>query len=71
MVLAGPQGRPPPRLVHQTAKDKAARPGPKASDASVDPDAVPLAAEHLAPCQEAVRDCRRLAWEDAPERKVS
>jgi hypothetical protein len=53
--------------VHQTVKDKAARPGPKASDALADPDEVLPAAEHSVQCPEAVRDFRLSAWVDAPE----
>jgi hypothetical protein len=70
MVLAGPLVRHPIRPVHPTEKDKVAL-GPKASDASADPDAVPPAAEHLARCQGAVHGFHRSASVDAPEPWVS
>jgi hypothetical protein len=47
----------PNRPVRQTVKGKAARPGPKAWDASVDLGVVRLAVEHLAQFQATVLDC--------------
>ena len=67
MVLAGPQVRHPTRPVRSDAKDTAARLGPTASDASVDPDAVRPDAALPTRCSEAVRGFRQSAWADAPE----
>lgn len=70
MVLAGPQVRHPARLIHQAVKDTIARLVPRASAASVDPDAVRPGADLPARCPEAVRDSHRLALADAPEPKA-
>jgi hypothetical protein len=67
MVLAGLPVHCLARLVHPTVKDTGDHLAPPASDASVDPDAVRLAADCLAQCPEAVRDSRRSASADAPE----
>jgi hypothetical protein len=67
-----PVRHPAPPILHQNVKDKAAHPGPKASGASVDPDAVhPDGADRSAQCLEAVRDSHRWASVDAPEQKVA
>ena len=58
MVLVDPQVRRPNRLVRPSAMDTTVRPAPLASDASADPDAVRLAADFPALCQEAVPDFR-------------
>jgi len=55
MVLVGLQVR---RPILPAAKDTIARLAPPASDASVAPDAVRLAADFPALCQEAVLDFR-------------
>jgi len=67
MVLVGLQVRHLARLIHPTVKDMIARLAPPASDASVDPDAVRLAADLPPLCPGAVRDFRRSASADAPE----
>jgi hypothetical protein len=70
MVSVGLQVRHPTRLIHPAAKDMIARLAPPASDASVDPDAVRLAADLPAQCPEAVRGSRPSASADAPEPQV-
>ena len=67
MILVGPQVRHRSRLVRPTAKDRVDRLAPLASDASVAPDVVHLAAGFPHPCPEAVRGSRRSALADAPE----
>jgi hypothetical protein len=64
MVLVGLQVRRPAR---PTVKDTIARLAPPASDASVDPDAVRLAADLPPQSPEAVRGSRPSASVDAPE----
>jgi len=61
MVLAGLQVR------HPAVKDTIVRLAPPASDASVAPDAVRLAADLPPLCLEVVRDSRPSASADAPE----
>jgi len=67
MVLVGLQVRRPARPIHPAAKDTIARLAPPASDASVDPDAVRLAADLPPQCPEAVHGSRPSASADAPE----
>jgi hypothetical protein len=67
MILVGPQVRHQSRLVRPTAKDRVDRLARLASDASVAPDVVHLAAGFPHPCPEAVRGSRRSALADAPE----
>src|SRR4029077_3548232 len=65
MVLVGLQVRRPARPIHPAAKDTIARLAPPASDASVDPDAVRLAADLPPQCPEAVHGSRPSASADA------
>jgi hypothetical protein len=67
MILVGPLVRHRSRLVRPTAKDRVDRLALLASDASVAPDVVHLAAGFPHPCPEAVRGSRRSALADAPE----
>jgi hypothetical protein len=67
MVLVGLQVRRPARPIHPAVKDTIARLAPPASDASVDPGAVRLAADLPPQCPEAVHGSRPLASADAPE----
>jgi hypothetical protein len=67
MVLVGLQVRRQARLIHPAVKDRIARLAPRASDASVDPDAVRLAADLPAQYPEAVHGSRPSASVDAPE----
>jgi hypothetical protein len=61
MILVGLRVRHQSRLVRPTAKDRAVHLAPLASDASVAPDVVHLAADFPRPCLEAVRGSRRSA----------
>ena len=63
MVLVGLPVRP----IHPAVKDMIAHLAPPASDASVDPDAVRLAADLPPQCPEAAHDFRPSASVDAPE----
>jgi hypothetical protein len=67
MVWVGPRVRHLSRLVRPNAKDRIARLALLVSGASVDPDAVRLAAGLPPRCPEAVRDSRRSALAAAPE----
>jgi hypothetical protein len=69
MVLVALQVRRPILLVHPTAKDTSVL-DPQASDASVDPDAVRLAAGRPARCPVAVLGSLQSASVDAPEPKA-
>jgi len=67
MIFVGPRVRRRSRLVRPTAKDRVVHLALLASDVSVAPDVVHLAAGFPPPCPEAVRDSRRSALADAPE----
>jgi hypothetical protein len=67
MILVGPRVRHRSRLVRPTAKDRVVHLAPPASDVSVAPDVVHLAAGFPHPCPEAVHGSRRSALADAPE----
>ena len=67
MIFVGLRVRHRSRLVRPTAKDRVVHLAPLASDASVAPDVVLLAAGFPHPCLEAVRGSRRSALADAPE----
>ena len=67
MILVGPQVRHQSRLVRPTAKDRVVHLAPLASDASVAPDVVHLAADFPRPGLEVVRGSRRSALAGAPE----
>jgi len=67
MILVGPRVRHRSRPVRPTAKDRVVHLAPLASDVSVAPDVVHLAAGFPPPCPEAVRGSRRSALADAPE----
>lgn len=67
MVSAAQRVRRRSRWVRLIAKDRIVHLDPQASDASVDPDAVRLAADRPLLCLEGVRDSRRSASADVPE----
>jgi hypothetical protein len=67
MIFVGPRVRHRSRLVRPTAKDRVVHLAPLASDVSVAPDVVHLAAGFPPPCPEAVRGSRRSALAGAPE----
>lgn len=69
-VLADPQVPHPNRLVLPIGTDKAVRPAPQASDASVALGAVRPGADFPDPCREGVRGFRLSASADAKEPQV-